>query len=64
MIFNLGWVLNDETLPIIDKSKHPTKGENPLVYKGKTSVKKLESHLLNILSMLDLGASTLTQSPP
>jgi hypothetical protein len=64
MIFNLGWVLNDETLPIIDKSKHPTKGENPLVCKGKMCVRKLESHLFNILSMLDLGAATFTQSPP
>ncbi len=60
MIFNLGWDLNDETLPIIDKSK----GENPLVYKGKMCVRKLESHSFNILSMLDLGASTLTESPP
>jgi hypothetical protein len=60
MIFNLGWDLNDETLPTRDKSK----GENPLVYKGKMCVRKLESHLFNILSMLDLGASTFTQSPP
>jgi hypothetical protein len=39
MIFNLEWVFNDET-PIIDKSKQPTKGENPLVYKGKMCVRK------------------------
>jgi hypothetical protein len=64
MIFNLGWVLNDETLPTIDKSKHPTKGENPLAYNSKMCVRKLKSHLFNILSMLDLGPSTLTQSPP